>query len=45
MGNDDDDDECLEILSNMCGEIDMNLDKGLVESNNMKAGNIFHGLK
>ena len=47
IGNDDDDDDgdddgCLEMLSDRCGEMDMNIDTSLAESNNVEIGNIFH---
>ena len=45
MGNDNDDDRCLEMLSDMCGETKMNIATGLAESNNVEAGNIFHEFK
>ena len=39
------DDGCLEILLDMCGEIDMNIGTSLAESNNVKIGNILHEFK
>ena len=45
MGNDNDDDGCLEMFSDMCGERYMNSATGLAESNNVEAGNIFHEFK